>query len=75
MGLFFDYCILLLKEFILFSYFFFYKRLVRGFLILLLNGMIDEIGCDNFGLYWFLIGIDVVKRLCIVLYDVIYYFE
>ena len=75
MGLFFDYCTSLPKESTSPSHPLFHKRLVRGFLISLLNGTIDETGRDNLGLYWPSTGIDVVKRLCTALHDVIHYSE
>lgn len=74
LGYFYDYCTSLPLDSTLPSHPLFHKRLIRGFLISLLNGTIDkDTGIDELRLYWPSTGIDIVKRICSALSDIIDY--
>lgn len=76
MGLFFDYCASLSESSLSPAQPLFHKKLIRGFLIALLNGTINNItGRDELSLYWPSSSIDIVKRICSALRDIIAYCE
>lgn len=74
MGLFFDYCTSLTEVSSLLTNPLFHKKLIRGFLYSLLNGTVDRnTGHDRLKLYWPSSSIDIVKRICSALRDIINY--
>ncbi len=74
LGYFYDYCSSLQTGSTSRSHPLFHKRLVRGFLISMLTGTVNaKTGLDKLQLYWPSTGIDIVKRICSSLNDIVDY--
>ncbi len=74
LGYFYDYCTSLPFNSNVANHPLVHKRIIRGFLFALLNGTIDkDTGIDELGLYWPSTGINIVKRICRALTDIVEY--